>query len=76
MQTMLNIRTRRRVNGRIVTVCATISVETTGPSPVMEGDGPEGGCDDGPFESLIFEDRIACLNDIEEALIDSLEPYI
>ncbi len=76
MRTILNIKNRRRVNGRFVTVCATISVDTTDASPAVAVDGDGVIEEHSPIESLPFEDRIACLADLEDALINSIERYL
>ncbi len=60
----------------VVTVCAAISVDATDSSPVVGESGDEGVEHFRPFESLPFEDRIALLDEVEEALIESIERHI
>ena len=71
MSTLLSIRTRRRLNGTIVTVSATISVPVTDQSPDVVGN-PVSQL----FEPLSFEERLSCLEDLEDALVGTIEQYI
>lgn len=71
MSTLISIRARRRLNGTIVTVSATISVQVTDQSPDVVGN-PVSQL----FDPLSFEERLSCLDALEDALVDTIEQYI
>lgn len=76
MNTLLNVKIRRRRNGALITLSAAISIDTTGDSASVSTGMTGEDVTIPSFDSLSFEERISCLSDLEEALMDTIERYM
>ncbi len=76
MNTLLNIKVRRRRDGALITLSAAISIDTTYASATASTETIGENESIASFDSLTFEERISCLSDLEEALMETIERYI
>lgn len=76
MNTLLNIKVRRRRDGALITLSAAISIDTTHASATASAETIGENESIASFDSLTFEERISCLSDLEEALMETIERYI
>lgn len=76
MNTLLNVKVRRRRNGALITLSAAIAIDTTYDSTTASSRMIGKGETVPSFDSLSFEERSSCLSDLEEALMDTIERYI
>lgn len=76
MNTLLNVKVRRRRDGALITLSAAISIDTTDDSAIVSTETIGEDVTIPSFDSLSFEERISCLSDLEEALMDTIERYI